>query len=171
MKKSFVYCVAAIAAVFFISGCSTVPKKFREEVSGIKSRVDNLESKVENVEAKQQETARVTSEQGQAIEEIKVAKETHEAKTNISIKPREFKSRGRIKEIQACLKNAGFYNGRIDGVKGKGTRKAIREFQKANGLKVDGIVGSKTWELLSKYSGSGAQGTAAGGAEEGATTK
>jgi peptidoglycan hydrolase-like protein with peptidoglycan-binding domain len=31
------------------------------------------------------------------------------------------------------------------------TRKAIEEFQKANGLEVDGKVGPKTWRVLSKY--------------------
>ena len=55
-----------------------------------------------------------------------------------------------------------FYDGEIDGIKGKRTRKAIREFQSANGLTADGIVGKKTWELLAKYAQD-----ASGGAEEG----
>lgn len=54
-------------------------------------------------------------------------------------------------QIQAALKNAGFYNGNIDGKSGPLTRKAIEEFQKANNLGVDGKVGSKTWGLLSAY--------------------
>lgn len=54
-----------------------------------------------------------------------------------------------IQEIQAALKNAGFYNGVIDGKSGPMTKKAIEEFQKANGLKADGKVGTKTWSLLS----------------------
>ena len=166
MKKSFVFVVVAITAMFFISGCETVPKKFKEEVAGIKSRVDSLETKVEGVEAKQQETERTAGEQAQALEEMKTAKAGRET-TNISVRPREFKSRGHVKEIQTRLKNAGFYTGKINGVKNKRTRKAIREFQKANGLKADGVVGPKTWELLSKYASGSSQ--AAGGAEEGAT--
>jgi len=55
------------------------------------------------------------------------------------------------KDIQLALKNAGFYNGQIDGKIGKKTKKAIREFQKANGLKADGKVGLKTKDLLSRY--------------------
>lgn len=166
MKKSFVLVVAAITAMFFVSGCDTVPKKFKQEVAGIKSRVDSLETKVEGVESKQQEVERATSEQAQTLEEMKTAKVSREV-TNVSVKPREFKTRGRIKEIQTCLKNAGFYTGKINGVKTKRTRKAIREFQKANGLKADGIVGPKTWELLNKYAAGPAQ--ASGSAEEGAT--
>lgn len=52
-------------------------------------------------------------------------------------------------EIQTALKNAGFYSGSIDGKIGPKTKKAIEEFQKANGLKADGKVGPKTWEALS----------------------
>lgn len=151
MKKSFVFVVSLITAMIFVSGCSTVPKKFKEEVAGIKSRVETLETKVEGVESKQQEVDRVTSEQAQAIEDMKTSKAASFVATNVSVKPREFKSRRRVKETQSALKNAGFYNGKIDGVKGKRTRKAIREFQKANGLKADGVVGAQTWELLGKY--------------------
>jgi len=54
-------------------------------------------------------------------------------------------------EIQTALKNANFYIGAIDGKIGSMTKKAIEEFQKANGLKADGKVGLKTWAILSKY--------------------
>lgn len=163
--KSFVCIIAAIVAVFFISGCETVPKKFREEVSGMKSRLENLESKVEGVEAKQQEVERSAGEQAQALEELRIAKDRESmAKSNVSVKPRDLTTRSRIKDIQRYLKNAGFYTGKINGVKTKRTRKAIREFQKANGLRADGVVGPKTWELLSKYASGGA-----GSNEEGAT--
>lgn len=56
-----------------------------------------------------------------------------------------------IEEIQTALKNANFYAGNVDGKKGPKTKKAIEEFQKANGLKADGKVGPKTWSLLGKY--------------------
>jgi len=49
------------------------------------------------------------------------------------------------------LKNAGFYYGSIDGIVGSKTHQAIRDFQQANGLKVDGIVGRHTWEKLAPY--------------------
>jgi len=54
-------------------------------------------------------------------------------------------------EIQRALKNANFYTGNIDGKIGAKTKKAIMEFQKANGLSADGKVGPKTWNALSKY--------------------
>lgn len=54
-------------------------------------------------------------------------------------------------DIQRALKAAGFYAGAIDGKIGPRTKRAIEEFQKAKGLKVDGKVGLKTWAELEKY--------------------
>lgn len=55
------------------------------------------------------------------------------------------------KEIQIALQNAGLYKGKIDGDIGPMTKQAIREFQAANNLGIDGRIGLKTWKLLSKY--------------------
>jgi peptidoglycan hydrolase-like protein with peptidoglycan-binding domain len=55
------------------------------------------------------------------------------------------------KNIQSALKNAGFYGGTIDGKIGRKTKEAIKEFQKANELKSDGVVGKQTWSKLQKY--------------------
>ncbi|MDP3143645.1 MAG: peptidoglycan-binding domain-containing protein [Candidatus Omnitrophota bacterium] len=53
--------------------------------------------------------------------------------------------------IQTALKNAGYYTGAIDGKIGPKSKKAIEAFQKDNGLKADGKVGSKTWAKLQAY--------------------
>lgn len=55
------------------------------------------------------------------------------------------------KKIQTALKNAGFYQGAIDGKIGPASKRAIEAFQKSNGLKVDGKVGPKTWAALEPY--------------------
>ena len=57
----------------------------------------------------------------------------------------------RDKDIQTALKNAGLYNGPIDGKIGRGSKKAIEAFQAKSGLKVDGKVGPKTWAALQPY--------------------
>lgn len=54
-------------------------------------------------------------------------------------------------DIQAALKNSGYYSGNVDGKIGPKSKKAIEDFQKANGLTADGKVGPKTWAALSKY--------------------
>lgn len=55
------------------------------------------------------------------------------------------------RQIQLALKKAGYYKGPIDGKIGSRTKEAIKSFQKARGLKADGIAGQKTIEKLSKY--------------------
>jgi peptidoglycan hydrolase-like protein with peptidoglycan-binding domain len=53
-----------------------------------------------------------------------------------------------IKKLQESLKAAGYDPGPIDGKMGPLTKEAIKKFQQANGLAVDGIAGSKTKTAL-----------------------
>ncbi|QXM06782.1 spore cortex-lytic enzyme [Crassaminicella indica] len=53
-----------------------------------------------------------------------------------------------VKTLQTKLKNWGYYDGPIDGVFGGGTFTAVKEFQRKNGLTVDGVVGPRTAEKL-----------------------
>ena len=55
------------------------------------------------------------------------------------------------KDIQRALKNAGFYQGEIDGVIGTKTKQAVEKFQEENSLKIDGKVGPQTWKALQPY--------------------
>jgi hypothetical protein len=56
--------------------------------------------------------------------------------------------KNRTEEIQSILKRGGFYKGKIDGKSGPMTIQAIKDFQKSKRLKVDGVVGEKTWQEL-----------------------
>ena len=53
-----------------------------------------------------------------------------------------------VKTLQARLQTLGFDPGPIDGIFGSGTDSAVRAFQRARGLGVDGIVGPQTWAAL-----------------------
>ncbi len=66
-----------------------------------------------------------------------------------SVLPKE--SSERIKKIQRALQAAGYNPGPADGKMGRMTSKAIRDFQEAQGLSVDGKVGPKTWAKLEAY--------------------
>ena len=55
--------------------------------------------------------------------------------------------------IQRILVSKGYDIGSygVDGKFGKNTETAVKKFQAEHGLKVDGIVGVKTWAMLEKY--------------------
>ncbi len=56
-----------------------------------------------------------------------------------------------VKVLQRALRRAGFDAGNIDGVFGTRTESAVRAFQRASGLTVDGIAGPRTWAALAPY--------------------
>ena len=123
--------------VFFavaLNGCSTTGKSKDLEMQGLRNQVTALESQAS---AKTEETA--SSEQAMA--------KTEASDTESLDKTDQPTAR----QIQAALKNAGYYEGVIDGKLGKKTRRAVKEFQKANNLSVDGKVGPKTWAALKEF--------------------
>ncbi|WP_075430258.1 peptidoglycan-binding protein [Selenomonas sp. GACV-9] len=59
-------------------------------------------------------------------------------------------SRGHaVKHVQTLLIEQGYLSGEADGVCGPQTVAAIKEFQEAKGLEVDGICGDGTYSVLS----------------------
>lgn len=59
-----------------------------------------------------------------------------------------------VTTLQQALKNAGYYVGHVDGVYGIGTVDAVKAFQEAMDLKVDGVAGPATQRALYNTSGS-----------------
>jgi peptidoglycan hydrolase-like protein with peptidoglycan-binding domain len=53
-----------------------------------------------------------------------------------------------IRTAQAALNDLGYDAGAADGIIGRKTTAAVRSFQKDHDLKVDGIIGPKTYALL-----------------------
>lgn len=57
-----------------------------------------------------------------------------------------------VTQIQTKLKRWGYYDGKIDGIFGSATKKAVISFQKKNGLVADGIAGPKTLAAMGIFS-------------------
>ena len=72
----------------------------------------------------------------------------------------------RDQQIQTALKNAGLYQGSVDGKLGPASKRAVSAFQAAHGLKVDGKVGPQTWAALEPYVSGAPQTTSTASAEQ-----
>lgn len=57
-----------------------------------------------------------------------------------------------VEELQRLLKQYGYYTGNIDGIYGNGVLNAVKQFQRRNGLTVDGKAGSRTQAALTSGS-------------------
>ena len=126
----------SIIPLLLVSGCvATIGKNNATETQSLRNQVSGLENQL-----------RLKDEE---IDSLKDALNTRGGQ-KISVAA-EVKSRPNAKQIQLALKNAGYYQGGIDGRIGKQTRQAIKKFQEDNNLSVDGKVGKKTWSLLSKH--------------------
>ena len=53
-----------------------------------------------------------------------------------------------VSNIQSCLQRLGYFNGPVTGKFGSLTQNGVIRFQKANGVTADGVVGSRTKQLL-----------------------
>jgi murein L,D-transpeptidase YcbB/YkuD len=117
------------------SGCATLQPANGSGPVATNDTIQQLQSKVNSLEL---ELARAKDENFQLRKKVEELSKSEMRMPN-------------AKDIQTALKKAGFFKGEVDGQIGSKTKEAIRKFQEANGITPDGVVGSKTWALLSKY--------------------
>ncbi|MDP2940321.1 MAG: peptidoglycan-binding domain-containing protein [Candidatus Omnitrophota bacterium] len=139
-----------------LTGCATSRK-----VQDLETKVGIIEGRINTIEQRQGITESQTGESRESVgylkgkvESFPVAPSTTAvagAKGNEGLIYKASPGKMTKKDIQKALKNANFYDGPIDGMLGKRTRRAIKEFQKSVGLKADGIIGRETMEKLSIY--------------------
>jgi hypothetical protein len=64
-------------------------------------------------------------------------------------RPMEQGDRGKpVIDLQERLTSAGFYQGKISGVFGYETMRAVRRVQGANGMRPSGVVDAATWAAI-----------------------
>lgn len=135
--------VIGLIMALFLTGCATDKGVSDSQVMQLQTRIRSLESELKQ---KQDENLILKQKLGSLQKTTdSLGSEPEVKKENIVLKMPT------AVEIQTALRNAGFYTGVIDGKMGPNTKEAIVGFQKANGLNPDGVVGSRTWETLSKY--------------------
>ncbi|MFA5007706.1 MAG: peptidoglycan-binding domain-containing protein [Candidatus Omnitrophota bacterium] len=130
----------SLVIILALAGCATTKKtaavseveELRTKVSDLEKQLQDKDEEVRDLEERLSKIKMPDSEEIVNAQEVDISKVTP-------------------KNIQTALKNGGFYSGAIDGKIGRKTKEAIKEFQKANGLKSDGIVGKQTWMALQKH--------------------
>ena len=140
MKKGpVILTLLAFVPLAMLGGCATMNKKGDTEAQSLKGQVSDLEAKIQQ---KDTEIAGLRQALSKTTEEkYNQSRESQPSATQVPTPT----------QIQKALKNAGFDPGEADGKMGSKTRKAVREFQKTNGLNADGKVGPKTWNALVQY--------------------
>ena len=131
-----------------LSGCAS--GGYRQDVTRLQSQIRLLDERLAQLERSAPAgtptaafsdggfgaSAAIPSEQGTSIS------------VKASVGPSE---KPKTSEVQRALKNAGFYQGALDGKMGPRTRQAVKEFQRVHGLHDDGVVGRATWSKLRAY--------------------
>ena len=156
-----------IAAAMLLGGCASM--RTRSELERLQSQVGLLDERITQLERTTVSGAGISSEPmaapaaeggttvGETRSRISSGRKSGGAVASSSLKPA-------TREIQQALKNAGFYQGNVDGHTGPMTREAVKEFQRVHGLTDDGVVGRQTWTKLKAYatlSSDGGEATAA----------
>jgi murein L,D-transpeptidase YcbB/YkuD len=73
----------------------------------------------------------------------------HEKKVTVEVTVLKKKAKSdAVRALQSILNTRGFNCGEVDGSFGSKTDAAVRAFQEAKGLAVDGSVGAATWTAL-----------------------
>ncbi len=58
------------------------------------------------------------------------------------------KKRQQVRQIQTALSTLGYYRTKVDGISGRGTRRAISKFQLANGFRATGRLNAEQKSML-----------------------
>ncbi|MDO8675842.1 MAG: peptidoglycan-binding domain-containing protein [Candidatus Omnitrophota bacterium] len=142
--------------VLGVSGCATTQHKASQQ-DQMQTRVVELEKKLEEKDAEivdlqyavKDLSSRVDASKAPAAAESSVP--AGESAVAVKDGNNIIRVAATPEKVQAALKAAGFYNGRVDGKIGAGTKAAIVQFQRSQGLNADGVVGPKTWDVLKTY--------------------
>lgn len=137
MAKQVMWLGLAAVGIFALSGCATVNKNEALLNQGLRNKVLALEAQL--------------SEKDNEINNLKESIAISNQGANFGAQDAGEVKRVDTKLIQTALKNAGYFQGPVDGIRGRKTRLAVKEFQKANNLHADGRVGKNTWIILKEY--------------------
>src|SRR3989338_6290313 len=128
----------SMVVIVGLAGCATSRQKMRSDDLQVR-----LEEAEKEVALKEQEVDDLKAEIRSLSGELRTSK-SYGADSTVASSGKYsdiIRVSASPSDIQKALKDAGYYTGNVDGKIGAKTRKAIKEFQSANGLNPDGVVG------------------------------
>ena len=150
--------------LFLATGCARI-EFLKNQVSLLENQVVALTDEVTNLSDNQrslEQTMRSTEDrsQQQSARQTKAlipgpSRATGKKSGSVSVNNGVYRTPSGfelpLRQIQAALQNAGYYQGNLDGKFGPVTEDSIRRFQNDNGLETDGVVGRNTWARLKEF--------------------
>ena len=146
MNKAVRFTLFFVMAAVIFSGYGCASKKTtNKKISALEAQVGVMTEELSRMDQSLQEL-RGTQPAGEAQGSPRIS---GSGKGSIYRTPSGFELPSN--NIQAALKNAGYYQGNVDGKIGTATKEALKSFQKDNGLDADGVCGRRTWDKLKPY--------------------
>lgn len=143
--------VMCVAVASVLAGCAT--GQSRQDMARLQSQLSLIDDRVTQLErvgiSGSASSASFSAPSSEGATSGTTIAPSSASGSHVAVKMAAKK--GSTKEIQQALKNAGFYQGNVDGKLGPATKEAVKEFQRVHGLKDDGIVGKQTWAKLNAY--------------------
>lgn len=143
LKRIYTFSVVWVVALTILTGCATTKPRRPDAQTESQNQISQLQAKLEEKDQQIQELEARVETYEQALQSVSTAGTRGAASSSI-IRVRDVS----VEDVQRALIHAGFDPGPVDGRAGKKTKAAIREFQRRNNLKADGIVGERTWTRL-----------------------
>jgi len=131
-----------------LAGCAGTRQA---QLDPLRSQVASLDGRVTALEQRQATAEEKTWNQRDSLSSLRGRVDSYPAGVSGFRTSASVPAKPNPQQIQAALKQAGYYQARVDGKIGPKTKQAIREFQQAHQLTADGTVGPRTWGQLAKY--------------------
>ena len=141
-RAVFAFGTILLGTLVLTTGCTT-KKRHQRDIADLQSQIGSLQGEVSRLD----QALRTTQESGvpaggSAFGELSGSGPVYRTPSGFELP---------AMAIQRALKNAGYYQGEIDGKVGSGTKQSIRNFQRDQGLGTDGVCGRQTWTRLKSF--------------------
>lgn len=150
-RAVYAFATVLIGTLVLTTGCTT-KKRHQRDISNLQGQIGALQSEITRLDQALKDSdmaLKAIQERGPGAGQAAGSVLGQPAGEPVYRTPSGFELPARA--IQRALKNAGYYDGALDGKVGPRTQEAIRSFQRDRGLGADGICGRQTWSQLKSF--------------------